>query len=132
VSGDRFFVYGTLRPGRAPGEVAQAVRTLRVVARARLRGRLYDCGTHPGAIADGAAPGWIVGEVVECTADSPPLAWFDAYEECVPAAPETGTFRRERHWVETGAGPVECWVYVLVREPPAAPCIASGEWRGAP
>ena len=123
MSGERLFVYGTLRPGRAPADVAPAVLTLRLVASARLRGRLYDCGAHPGAIADGAAPGWIHGEVVERTAASPPLAWFDAYEG--------GTFRRERHAVETGAGPIECWVYVLVREPPPSARIASGEWRGA-
>jgi gamma-glutamylcyclotransferase (GGCT)/AIG2-like uncharacterized protein YtfP len=120
VSGDRLFVYGTLRPGRAPAAVAEAVRTLRVVASARLRGWLYDCGAHPGAITDRAAPGWIRGEVVERTAASPPLAWFDAYEG--------RTFRRERHAVETSAGMVECWVYVLVREPPPSARIASGEW----
>jgi gamma-glutamylcyclotransferase (GGCT)/AIG2-like uncharacterized protein YtfP len=121
VSGERLFVYGTLRPGRAPAEVADAVRTLRVVASARLRGRLYDCGAHPGAIADRAAPGWIVGDVVERTAASPPLAWFDAYEG--------GTFRRERHTVETGTGAVDCWVWVLASEPSASAEIAGGEWR---
>ena len=122
MSADRCFVYGTLRPGRASAEVADAVGTLRLVARARLRGRLYDCGAHPGAIADRAAPGWVVGDVVERTAASPPLAWFDAYEGAA--------FRRERHTVETGGGAMECWVWVLVCEPPASAEIASGEWTG--
>jgi gamma-glutamylcyclotransferase (GGCT)/AIG2-like uncharacterized protein YtfP len=132
VSAERFFVYGTLRPGRAPTALGEVVRTLRAVGAARLRGRLYDLGPYPGAIADPSAADWIHGEVVECTADSPPLAWFDAYEDVVPDAPERGIFRRERHAVETDAGPVECWVYLLVRAPTAAPRIASGEWSGPP
>ena len=131
MSGERLFVYGTLRAGHEPAAIRDVVRTLRRGGAARLRGRLYDLGPYPGAIADSAAD-WIHGEIVELTAASPPLAWFDAYEDCVPGAPETGVFRRERHRVETGTGAVECWVYVLVREPPASAQIASGEWRGAP
>jgi gamma-glutamylcyclotransferase (GGCT)/AIG2-like uncharacterized protein YtfP len=129
VSGERLFVYGTLRTGREPAAIRAVARTLRRCGAARLRGRLYDLGPYPGAIADPAAA-WVHGEIVELTAASPPLAWFDAYEEFDPAQPDRGGYRRERHAVETDAGPVACWVYLLVREPAGAPRIASGEWRG--
>jgi gamma-glutamylcyclotransferase (GGCT)/AIG2-like uncharacterized protein YtfP len=127
---DAFFVYGTLRPGRAPAALADVVATLRRVGSGRLRGRLWDLGPHPGGCADPAAPGWIHGDVVERTAASPPLAWFDAYEEFDPAAPDRSPFRRERHPIETEDGRVECWVYLLAREPDGRPLVAGGEWKG--
>ena len=121
MSAERLFVYGTLRPGRAPRAIAAIVATLRSLGPARVRGRLYDLGEHPGAILDPAAGGFIDGEVVECADGGPALAWFDAYEGA--------EFRRERATVELAGRSVACWVYVLVREPASAPRIASGIWR---
>jgi gamma-glutamylcyclotransferase (GGCT)/AIG2-like uncharacterized protein YtfP len=103
-------VYGTLRPGHAPPAIAAVVATLRSVAPARLRGRLYDLGPYTGAVFDPSAPDFVHGEVVETGPDSPPLAWFDAYEG--------DEFRRERHEVETASGGrLTCWSYALAHEP---------------
>lgn len=127
----RLFVYGTLRPGRAPRSIAQVVATLRPIAAGRVRGRLFDLGSHPGAILDPAAPGFVRGEVVALGAASPPLAWFDDYEGIEPGAPERSAFRRERCAVETDGGErVACWVWVLGRPPTQGRVIASGEWPG--
>jgi gamma-glutamylcyclotransferase (GGCT)/AIG2-like uncharacterized protein YtfP len=63
-----------------------------------------------------------VGDVVETGPDSPPLAWFDAYEG--------EEFRRERCQVETQHGAsLACWAYALVRTPAAPRAIASGAWE---
>ena len=96
--------------------------TLRRVAAARIRGRLYDLGDYPGAVFAAAAPGFVQGDVVETGSDSPPLEWFDAYEG--------GEFRRERHEVETGGGAtLACWAYALVQAAPTSREIATGVWE---
>jgi len=124
------FVYGTLRPGRAPRAVRAVVATLRPVATGRVRGRLYDLGEFPGAILDEAAPGLVHGDVVELSAVSPALAWFDEYEGFDASAPERSRFVRERCEAETAAGRISCWIWVLARAPARARVIESGEWHG--
>ncbi len=120
MSAERLFVYGTLRPGRAPRSIADVVATLRSLGAARVRGRLYDLGAFPGAALDSAADGFVHGEVIEFSEGSPPLAWFDDYEGA--------EFRRERIDVDLAGRRVACWVYVLVRERDPAQRIASGLW----
>ena len=44
------FVYGTLHPDRAPAEIAHAVRHLREIGPATLRGTRYDLGDYPGVV----------------------------------------------------------------------------------
>lgn len=127
----RLFVYGTLRPAHAPASLAEVVATFRPLGAARMRGRLYDLGPYTGAVADSSADSWVHGEIVEATADTPPLAWFDRYEDCDPASPERSVFLRERHSLETPQCTVSCWVYVLARVPAGARPIASGRSEDA-
>jgi hypothetical protein len=47
---DYLFVYGTLQPGVAPREIADAVEELKVIGNATVRGVLYDLGEFPGAV----------------------------------------------------------------------------------
>ena len=126
----RLFVYGTLRPGRAPAGLVAVVAALRVVAAARMPGRLYDLGPYPGAVRDATAPGVVHGDVVELSNSAPPLAWFDAYEGIDPAKP-VDLYAREWVEVETDRGAIACWAYLLRRVPSHAAPIASGEWPGA-
>jgi glycerophosphoryl diester phosphodiesterase len=110
------FVYGTLRPALAPSAIAAVVGTLRSLGPARVRGRLYDLGRYPAAIADPGEEGWIEGELVVLGPESPPLAWFDAYEGWDPAAPASALFRRERVEAVDGAGrAVSCWMWSYAR-----------------
>jgi len=131
------FVYGTLRPDRAPPALAAVTRSLRRLEPARVRGRLYDLGDHPGAVLDERA-GWIEGELVALGPASPPLAWFDAYEGYEPdrgSGPKPddlgrSLFRREQTVATAASGRlVSCWVYVCVRPPAGARRIADGIWR---
>jgi gamma-glutamylcyclotransferase (GGCT)/AIG2-like uncharacterized protein YtfP len=122
----RLFVYGTLRPSLAPAALADVVSTFRALGTARMRGRLYDLGPYTGAVRDDAVDGWVHGEIVESTAATPPLAWFDHYEDYDPAAPERSVFVREEQAIETEGGSRRCWVYVLARVPPGAALVASG------
>jgi gamma-glutamylcyclotransferase (GGCT)/AIG2-like uncharacterized protein YtfP len=111
----KLFVYGTLKP--RPGD-----RRARTHGSARLRGRLWDFGAHPGAILDPDAPGFVHGEVIDGGDDAELLAALDDYEGV--------DFRRDRVAVRTDDGRHhDCWIYVLVAEPQGVPLIASGFWK---
>ena len=127
----RLFVYGTLRPAHAPPSLAEVVATFRPLGPARIRGRLYDLGPYTGAVADSRAESWVHGEIVEATAATPPLAWFDHYEDYEPASPERSVFLREQHMLEAARGAVPCWIYVLARIPAGARQVESGRSEDA-
>ncbi len=63
------FAYGSLRPGRAPAEIAGVAAKLRAVGEGFVRGALYDLGGYPGAVPDAKAKGWIAGTVMELPED---------------------------------------------------------------
>ena len=117
---ERLFVYGTLRPGRAPREIADAVNTLERLGEGAIRGRLYDLGAYPGVILDDAA-GEVSGEVFAVT-DERILARLDTYEGYFPRDPAASLFLRVNAEVTFTDGEREfCWVYVYNRELPPAP-----------
>ena len=124
------FAYGTLRPGREPAEIADAVAKLRAVGEGFVSGTLYDLGGYPGAVPDPKAKGRIAGTVMELPEDESVLERLDEYEGFDPEAPETSEFVRVRQAVElkTG-GTVECWFYKYNREPKDAKIVRNGEWR---
>lgn len=124
------FTYGTLRPGRAPAEIAATVARLRDIGEGRLRGVLYDFGRYPGVILDAGAPTEIEGTVYELPADAEILRRLDAYEGFDPEAPESSLFAREKHTVTMDSGgALVCWVYVYNRDPALAIRTRSGRDR---
>jgi len=109
---DRLFVYGTLRPGHAPSEIADAVRTLEPVGPGTIRGRLYNLGAYPGVVLDDPAGEEVHGEVF-LVPHPATLARLDAYEDYRPRDPENSLFRRVKTTVTLSNGARElCWVYV--------------------
>jgi gamma-glutamylcyclotransferase (GGCT)/AIG2-like uncharacterized protein YtfP len=109
---DRLFVYGTLRPGHAPGEIADAVRTLEPVGPGTICGRLYNLGAYPGVVLDDDAGEEVRGEVF-LVPHPETLVRLDAYEDDRPHDPENSLFRRVTTTVTLGNGArVLCWVYV--------------------
>jgi gamma-glutamylcyclotransferase (GGCT)/AIG2-like uncharacterized protein YtfP len=120
------FSYGTLQPGRAPDEIAAAVRALRVVGAGRVRGVLYDLGEYPGAVPDETAKTEIKGTVMQLPADEGILRQLDEYEEFDPASPEKSLFVRRLNMVKLDSGPMlQCWIYVFNRDTKGAPMAAS-------
>jgi gamma-glutamylcyclotransferase (GGCT)/AIG2-like uncharacterized protein YtfP len=120
------FVYGTLLPGRAPAEVADAVRRLRRVGPGHVQGRLYDLGDYPGAILDRSSHSRIPGQVFELPDDETVLASLDEYEEFRPEDPRHSLFLRIKSPVTMADGHrLDCWMYVYNREPGSAPLWAS-------
>jgi len=108
---DRVFLYGTLRPGHAPKEIADAVSRLRRVGAGTIRGRLYDLGAYPGVVLDDVA-GEVRGEVF-AVPDAETLARMDAYEGYYAGDAVASLFLRVRVAVALEGGASEdCWVYV--------------------
>jgi gamma-glutamylcyclotransferase (GGCT)/AIG2-like uncharacterized protein YtfP len=116
---DRLFVYGTLRPGHAPPEIADAVARLRPIGPGTVRGHLHNLGAYPGLILDASAPS-VPGQVF-AVPDAPTLARMDSYEGYDPANPDESLFLRVQVAIvlDTGAETV-CWIYTYNRPIPAS------------
>ena len=106
----QLFAYGTLKPGNAPTEIADAVRSLRAVGRGQVRGRLLQMDGYPGAILD--ADGDEIKGVVLQIPNRATLKQLDLYEEYDPRNRKKSLFLRKKTRValESG-GHTECWIY---------------------
>jgi len=115
---ERLFVYGTLHPDRAPGEIADIVSHFKHLGSATVRGHYYDLGTYPAVILNQKGKN-VRGEVYALPSDANALARLDAYEEYSPAAPEQSLFVRRKTRVKLRDGSKqECWIYVYNRPIP--------------
>ena len=127
------FTYGTLQPGHAPAEIAQAVNKLRPVGKGVVNGALYDLGDYPGAILDPASGRTISGTVFKLANDANILRQLDEYEGFDPRAPQESLFLRQLHPVTLTDGKTKrlnCWVYVYNRKPDPTRLVHSGIYAG--
>ena len=107
------FVYGTLRPGAAPPEIAHVARTLKFVSDATVRGRLYELGDYPGLILDDSPDAPLIPGDIVVVPDDATLAALDAYEGFHSANPDTSLFRRTQVTASLPDGQqLTCWIYV--------------------
>ncbi len=112
------FAYGSLQPGFAPEEVAEAAAKLRPVGQGFVYGELYELHGYPGAVPDPRSKNRIRGTVLELPEDTGVLSQLDEFEGYDPEDPETSEFVRVQHAVElSGGGTLECWIYRYNREP---------------
>jgi gamma-glutamylcyclotransferase (GGCT)/AIG2-like uncharacterized protein YtfP len=126
---DYLFLYGTLLAEKTPDEVAGALKSLRRIGPAEVRGRLYDFGEYPGAILGLSSKTVIQGQVFELPAARTILAALDRYEEFDPANKEDSLFVRTRTRAKlTNGDQVNCWVYVYNDDPGTAPLVADGNY----
>jgi gamma-glutamylcyclotransferase (GGCT)/AIG2-like uncharacterized protein YtfP len=121
------FLYGTLLVEGAPDEVAGALKSLRRIGAAQVRGELYDFGEYPGAIVSSSSKKLIRGEVFELPGTPATLKALDDYEEFDPLNLEQSLFVRKRVKATLRAGRrVDCWIYVYNDDPGTAPLLANG------
>lgn len=124
------FIYGTLLPGAAPREIAEAAARLRFAGKGSVCGYLYDLGHYPGAVLDPTAQQRIYGAVFTLPDDPAVLRALDAYEEFNPAAPELSQFVRVRAVVALAeGGEMDCWIYVYNWSVAGVRRIETGVWR---
>ena len=124
------FVYGTLRPGHAPAEVAAAAAQLRLVGEGSVAGELYDLGHYPGAILNNNSGPRISGLLFELPEDEAVLRAIDDYEEFIPELPAASQFLRVQCEAECAGAGVTCWIYTFARSLAGARRIDDGVWHG--
>ena len=126
------FVYGTLRPGRAPAPLAPYVGRCRCVGAGSTPGRLYDLRSYPGAVLDPAGGQLVHGQLLEVP-DEATLDRLDAYEGYDPADRAGSLFVRTRCDVTLGDGrTVGAWVYVYNRDLSRARPVPDGRYDPSP
>jgi gamma-glutamylcyclotransferase (GGCT)/AIG2-like uncharacterized protein YtfP len=126
------FVYGTLRADLAHPMARAVGKRAELVGRAYFRGKLFDLGEYPGAVASPSPSDRVVGELhrIESGQEAALLAQLDRYEGWNPDRPGESEFMRVRARVESEAGDrVEAWVYTYNRPTPRRARIASGDYR---
>jgi gamma-glutamylcyclotransferase (GGCT)/AIG2-like uncharacterized protein YtfP len=124
------FLYGTLLPENAPGEIRLAVTKLRPYSRGSVRGTLFDFGEYPGAVIDDSSQKKIFGMVFRLPPSRGLLKELDRYEGFNPATPETSLFVRKLHPVELHNGRrIDCWVYEYNGKRGSAPVVTRGRYR---
>ncbi len=107
------FVYGTLHPDRAPAEIAHAVRRLRLIGPATMRGTRYDLGDYPGVMIHPNRDDQVSGTVFALPNDPGVLAALDTYEDHRPSDPDGSLFLRVICPVTLPDGStLQCWVYL--------------------
>jgi gamma-glutamylcyclotransferase (GGCT)/AIG2-like uncharacterized protein YtfP len=130
---NHLFIYGTLKTGVVPPEVAHAVQKLKPVANATVHGFLYDLGAYPGAILNSGSAQTISGLVVQFPNDPTVLAQLDQYEEFDQDSPETSQFLRVRGIAVLESGrKIGCWIYVYNHDPGSAPLLKDGKFPKQP
>jgi len=123
------FLYGTLLADGIPDEVVGALKSLRRIGPAHVRGKLYDLGEYPGAILATLSETLIQGEIFELPAIPAILNTVDDYEEFDSANKEDSLFIRTKAKATLLDGPqIDCWMYVYNHDPGTAPLLADGTY----
>jgi gamma-glutamylcyclotransferase (GGCT)/AIG2-like uncharacterized protein YtfP len=120
-SGALLFVYGTLRAGSGHPMHRRLRAEADLVGAGTFRGRLYDLGAFPGAIASTSNRDRIRGEIYRLREPARTFGALDAYED--------KAFRRVRAIVRgEDGGRRLCWIYLYGRRLTRFPIIASGDF----
>ncbi|HMG09260.1 MAG TPA: gamma-glutamylcyclotransferase family protein [Mucilaginibacter sp.] len=105
------FVYGTLLDSNNTyGAYLQQHCTL--LQPGKFKGRLYDIGEYPGAIADAGSDQYVHGSIYLMDEPEKVLEFIDDYEGFGDDQTQPNLFIRIQADIETGTSTVECWVYV--------------------
>lgn len=104
----------------------------RHVGRAYFRGKLFDVGEYPGAVASPSPRDRVVGELhrIEPGQERALFAELDGYEGWNPERPGESEFVRMRAWIESEAGGrIEAWIYAYNHPTAGLARIAAGDYR---
>ena len=106
----QLFIYGSLLS--ADNEFGQYVkRNATFMSDAVFKGRLYDCGEYPGAVADNNGYD-IKGSIYRLNDLIAGLVILDDYEGCGIEQQQPNLFIRKLITVTVGNKPIECWIYL--------------------
>jgi gamma-glutamylcyclotransferase (GGCT)/AIG2-like uncharacterized protein YtfP len=111
MTNNLLFVYGSLL--NTGNEFAGYLSNNSIVlSTGSFKGRLYDIGEYPGALADNKSHYNITGTIVKLNNPTDNLKILDDYEGFGADQAAPNLFIRKLLPVETAKGPVNCWVYL--------------------
>ncbi len=128
ISNDYLFVYGTLLDDY--NEFGRYLKhNCSFFAKGRFKGRLYDIGEYPGAVADALSPGYVYGSIYIMNNEIEILKVLDDYEGFGGDQQQPNLFVREVIEVETDKGLIYCEVYLYNLSVDGLRVIESGDYR---
>ena len=122
------FVYGTLLVEGNP-YAAYLSQHCKFIKTGRFKGRLYDVGEYPAALADQSARLFVHGSIYLMDEPDKTLTHIDQYEGIAPNEPAPHEYVRVLLPVETDTDAVTCWVYLYNWPVGGLPKIISGNYR---
>lgn len=103
------FVYGSLRKGFEPPEIAETAEKLKLVGEAFIYADLYDLGEFTTAISGGTNR--VFGQILELPDETEVLRKLDEYEGFYPNDAEKSLFLRKKTFARLGDEKIETWIY---------------------
>ena len=108
---DYLFVYGTLLD--EDNEFAKHLKdNCTFHDDGRFKGRLYDIGEYPGAIADSNYHSYVYGSIFTINNITKVLKYIDDYEGYGDEQDQPNLFIRQLMGIEATNGIINCWVYL--------------------
>lgn len=127
ITNNYLFVYGTLLDDK--NEFGIYLKNhCSFYAKGRFKGRLYDIGEYPGAVADEDSPGYVYGSIYIMNNEIEILKVLDDYEGVGGDQEQPNLFVREVIEVETDVKKLACWVYLYNLATDNYPQILSGKY----
>jgi len=125
------FVYGSLRSGFDHPAYAYISAHFELVAKAKVKGLLYDLGEYPAALPEEAGSSFIIGELYRLK-DEEEFSWaiaqIDDYEGLNPEPDEKPLYRRALTTVfPENQHATTAWIYWFNNDIQDKPLIESGD-----
>lgn len=98
-------------------------------ANGKFKGRLYDIGEYPGAIADDRYAGDVYGSIFMMGDAISALKYLDDYEGFGPEQEQPNLFVREIIEVKSDKGVISCWCYLYNLPVDGLRLIESGDYQ---
>lgn len=122
------FVYGTLLNEKNKFG-AFLLNNSSFVSHAKFKGKLYNIGEYPGAIADCDGACRVYGSIFLMRNPKETLKILDDYEGFGKGHPQPNLFIRELTEVETEEKPLLCWIYLYNLPVDGLTQIVSGRYK---
>jgi gamma-glutamylcyclotransferase (GGCT)/AIG2-like uncharacterized protein YtfP len=127
ITNNYLFVYGTLLDD--DNEFGRYLEhNCSFYAKGRFKGRLYDIGEYPGAVADDSN-GYVYGSIYIMNNAIETLKFLDDYEGFGEDQEQPNLFVREVIEVETNKGLINCEAYLYNLSVDGLRVIESGDYR---
>lgn len=121
------FVYGTLLD--ASNEFAIYLNLhCSFYSTGKVKGKLYDLGEYPGAIADENCTDYIYGNIFILNNSNEALKYLDDYEGFGDEQEQPNLFIRKMITVETDTERLKCWIYLYNLPIKGFKIIESGDY----